>query len=142
MTWDTASKIALATLPVLAAVAQFLRISFGRRAQLKRDIELLAYLPPGSSAHDCLLKHVDKSLRHLIIERRRRILDPAGLGLTLAYLAVAALMAAQALRGEGWGWWVGTSFFVFVGLGGLVDTFTNDEQADSGSPSATDDIED
>jgi hypothetical protein len=57
MSWDTAGAVAAAALSVAGAALQF---AWRRddRSGIKRDLEILALLPPASEAHEVLARHV------------------------------------------------------------------------------------
>ena len=57
---DDWSKVLLAAIPVVGAVAKLLRGAVpGRRGRLVSDADLLAKLPRDSAAYDRLLGHLD-----------------------------------------------------------------------------------
>lgn len=131
MTWDTASKIAIAVLAALAAITHLsFWGTFTRRVQIKRDTELLRLLPAGTATHGRLLQHIDRSLARLAAEEDKQTLDRVGMVLGFAYLLVAGVMATLAAQGAGWGW-IPAATLAVLSLASFADAWSRAQRDES-----------
>ena len=98
---DDWSKVALAAIPVVGAVAKLLRGAVkGRRGRLISDADLLAKLPPDSAAYKRMLGHLDEEVARIIEEEDRTRRDVVGVVLGVALLAGAAALVVSAWRSD------------------------------------------
>ena len=120
MNWDSISKIAIAFSGVVAAWLQLRRgRGGGRRAQLQRDLDLLALLPEDSTARAALSQHVDAAVVSLIRDEAELRRDPTGIVLGLVLVGAAAAGVIGAVLNRGW-WWALLVPAVFLGLIGVL----------------------
>jgi hypothetical protein len=109
---DDWSKVVLAAIPVVGAVAKQLRGTVqGRRGRLVSDAELLAKLPPDSAAYTRMLGHLDEEVAHVIEDEDRKRRDD-----------VAPFL------------WAAAAVVAFLGTVGLVQDATPRARDDAGRP--------
>ena len=135
---DDWSKVLLAVIPVVGAVAKLLRGAVqGRRGRLVSDADLLAKLPPDSAAYKRMLAHLDAEVAHIVEEEDRKQRDVVGVVLCLALLAGAAALVVSAWRSAGDVspyLWAAATVVALLGTVGLVQDATPRARDDSGRP--------
>ena len=135
---DDWSKVVLAAIPVVGAVAKFLRGAVkGRRGRLISDAALLAKLPPDSAAYKRLLGHLDEEVALIIEDEDRKRLDVVGVVLGVALLAGAAAVVVMAWRSDrdlSPFLWAAAAVVAFLGTVGLVQDATPRARDDTGRP--------
>ena len=135
---DDWSKVVLAAIPVVGAVAKSLRGAVkGRRGQLISDAALLAKLPPDSAAYKRLLGHLDEEVARIIDEEDRKRRDVVGVVLGVALLAGAAALVVSAWRSDGDVspfLWAAAAVVAFLGTVGLVQDAIPRARDDRGRP--------
>lgn len=135
---DDWSKVVLAVIPVVGAVAKLLRGAVpGRRGRLVSDADLLAKLPPDSAAYERLLGHLDAEVGRIIQEEDRKRRDLAGVVLGVALLAGAAALAVSAWHSDGDVspfLWAAAAVVALLGTVGLVQDATPRARDDAGRP--------
>ncbi len=135
---DDWSKVVLAAIPVVGAVAKVLRGAVGgRRGRLVNDADLLAKLPPGSAAYERMLGHLDEEVARIIEEEDRKRRDVVGVVLGLALLAGAAALVVSAWRSDGDVspfLWAAAAVVAVLGTVGLVQDAMLRARDDAGRP--------
>jgi hypothetical protein len=135
---DDWSKVALAAIPVVGAVAKLLRGAVkGRRGRLISDADLLAKLPPDSAAYKRMLGHLDEEVARIIEEEDRKRRDVVGVVLGVALLAGAAALVVSAWRSDrdlSPFLWAAAAVVAFLGTVGLVQDAIPRARDDSGRP--------
>ncbi|MGR6963462.1 hypothetical protein ACU610_03255 [Geodermatophilus sp. URMC 61] len=135
---DDWSKVVLAAIPVVGAVAKLLRGAVkGRRGRLVSDADLLAKLPPDSAAYKRMLAHLDAEVARIVEEEDRKRRDAVGVVLGLALLAAAAALVVSAWRSDGDVapyLWTAAAVVALLGTVGLVQDATPRARDDSGRP--------
>jgi uncharacterized membrane protein len=135
---DDWSKVVLAAIPVVGAVAKQLRGTVrGRRGRLVSDAELLAKLPPDSAAYTRMLGHLDQEVAHVIADEDRKRRDVVGVVLGVALLAGATALVISAWRSDGDVapfLWAAAVVVAFLGTVGLVQDATPRARDDAGRP--------
>jgi uncharacterized membrane protein len=135
---DDWSKVLLAAIPVVGAVAKLLRGAVpGRRGRLVSDADLLAKLPPDSAAYERLLGHLDAEVGRIIQEEDRKRRDLVGVVLGVALLAGAAALAVSAWysdRDVAPFLWAAAAVVALLGTVGLVQDATPRARDDAGRP--------
>ncbi len=135
---DDWSKVLLAAIPVVGAVAKLLRGAVpGRRGRLVSDADLLAKLPPDSAAYKRLVGHLDDEVAHIIEEEDRKRRDVVGVVLGVALLAGAAALAVSAWHSDrdvSPFLWAAAAVVALLGTVGLVQDATPRARDDSGRP--------
>ena len=135
---DDWSKVVLAAIPVVGAVAKVLGGAVkGRRGRLVSDAELLAKLPPDSAAYERMLGHLDAEVAHIIDEEDRKRRNLVGVVLGVALLAGAAALVVSAWRSDGDVapfLWAAAAVGAFLGTVGLVQDATPRVRYDTGRP--------
>ena len=135
---DDWSKVVLAAIPVVGAVAKLLRGSVkGRRGRLISDATLLAKLPPDSAAYKRMLGHLDEEVARIIDEEDRKRRDVVGLVLGMALLAAAAALVVSAWRSDrdlSPLLWAAAAVVAFLGTVGLVQDAIPRARDDTGRP--------
>ena len=135
---DDWSKVVLAAIPVVGAVAKQLRGTVqGRRGRLVSDAELLAKLPPDSAAYTRMLGHLDEEVAHVIEDEDRKRRDAVGVVLGVALLAGATALVVSAWRSDGDVapfLWAAAAVVAFLGTVGLVQDATPRARDDAGRP--------
>jgi hypothetical protein len=125
MSWDTAGAVAVAALSVAGASLQLVRVREGRRGAVKRDLEILALLPPESEAYSALSRHVqDRVIRSVRADESARR-DPSGIAAALVCMSLGAILVPVAASSGGWWWLLGASgaFLALVGIYGSYESF-------------------
>ena len=135
---DDWSKVVLAAIPVVGAVAKVLGGAVkGRRGRLVSDAELLAKLPPDSAAYERMLGHLDEEVAHIIDEEDRKRRNLVGVVLGVALLAGAAALVVSAWRSDGDVapfLWAAATVVAILGTVGLVQDATPRARDDTGRP--------
>ncbi len=135
---DDWSKVVLAAIPVVGAVAKVLRGAVqGRRGRLVSDAELLAKLPPDSAAYKRMLGHLDEEVTRIVAEEDRERRNLVGVALGVALLAGAAALVVAAWRSDGDVapfLWAAAAVVAFLGTVGLVQDATPRARDDTGRP--------
>jgi hypothetical protein len=135
---DDWSKVVLAAIPVVGAVAKLLRGAVkGRRGRLVSDAELLAKLPPDSPAYERMLGHLDEEVAHVIEDEDRKRRDVVGVVLGVALLAGAAALVVSAWRSDGDVapfLWAAAAVVAVLGTVGLVQDAMPRARDDAGRP--------
>ncbi len=135
---DDWSKVVLAAIPVVGAVAKVLRGAVqGRRGRLVSDADLLAKLPPDSPAYERMLGHLDEEVARIIEGEDRKRRDLVGVVLGVALLAGAAALVVSAWRSDGDVspfLWAAAAVVAFLGTVGLVQDATPRARDDTGRP--------
>jgi hypothetical protein len=135
---DDWSKVLLAAIPVVGAVAKLLRGAVqGRRGRLVSDADLLAKLPPDSAAYRRMLGHLDAEVARIIQEEDRKRRDLVGVVLGVALLAGAAALAVSAWysdRDVSPFLWAAAVVVALLGTVGLVQDATPRARDDAGRP--------
>ena len=135
---DDWSKVVLAAIPVVGAVAKQLRGTVrGRRGRLVSDVELLAKLPPDSAAYERMLGHLDEEVAHIIEDEDRKRRDVVGVVLGVALLAGAVALVVSAWHSDGDVapfLWAAAAVVALLGTVGLVQDATPRARDDAGRP--------
>ncbi len=135
---DDWSKVVLAAIPVVGAVAKVLRGAVqGRRGRLVSDAELLAKLPPDSAAYERMLGHLDAEVARIIDEEDRKRRDLVGVVLGVALLAGAVALVVSAWRSDGDVapfLWAAAAVVAILGTVGLVQDVIPRARDDTGRP--------
>ncbi len=135
---DDWSKVVLAAIPVVGAVAKLLRGAVkGRRGRLVSDAELLAKLPPDSPAYERMLGHLDEEVAHVIDDEDRKRRDVVGVVLGVALLAGAVALVVSAWRSDGDVspyLWAAAAVVAVLGTVGLVQDAMPQARDDAGRP--------
>ncbi|SDM63990.1 hypothetical protein SAMN05660642_02970 [Geodermatophilus siccatus] len=135
---DDWSKVVLAAIPVVGAVAKLLRGAVpGRRGRLVSDADLLAKLPPDSDAYKRMLGHLDDEVACIIEEEDRRRRDVVGVVLGVALLAGAAALAVSAWHSDrdvSPFLWAAAAVVALLGTVGLVQDAMPQARDDAGRP--------
>ena len=135
---DDWSKVVLAAIPVVGAVAKVLRGAVqGRRGRLVSDAELLAKLPPDSAAYERMLGHLDAEVARIIDEEDRKRRDLVGVVLGVALLAGAVALVVSAWRSDGAVapyLWAAAAVVAVLGTVGLVQDAMPRARDDAGRP--------
>jgi uncharacterized membrane protein len=135
---DDWSKVVLAVIPVVGAVAKLLRGAVqGRRGRLVSDADLLAKLPPDSAAYERLLGHLDAEVARIIQEEDRKRRDLVGVVLGVALLAGAAALVVSAWHSDrdvSPFLWAAAAVVALLGTVGLVQDATPRARDDAGRP--------
>ena len=135
---DDWSKVVLAVIPVVGAVAKVLRGAVrGRRGRLSSDADLLAKLPSDSAAYTRMLGHLDQEIARIIEEEDRKRRNLAGVVLGVALLAGAAALVVSAWRSDGDVapfLWAAAAVVAILGTVGLVQDATPRTRDDNGRP--------
>ena len=135
---DDWSKVVLAAIPVVGAVAKVLGGAVkGRRGRLVSDAELLAKLPPDSAAYERMLGHLDAEVARIIDEEDRKRRDLVGVVLGVALLAGAAALVVSAWRSDGDVapfLWAAAAVVAILGTVGLVQDVIPRARDDTGRP--------
>ena len=135
---DDWSKVLLAAIPVVGAVAKLLLGAVpGRRGRLVSDADLLAKLPPDSAAYTRMLGHLDAEVARIIQEEDRKRRDLVGIVLGVALLAGAAALAVSAWHSDGDVspfLWTAAAVVALLGTVGLVQDATPRARDDRGRP--------
>ena len=135
---DDWSKVVLAAIPVVGAVAKVLRGAVqGRRGRLVSDAALLAKLPVDSAAYERLLGHLDEEVARIIDEEDRRRRNLVGVVLGVALLAGAAALVVSAWRSDrdvAPFLWAAAAVVAFLGTVGLVQDAIPRARDDTGRP--------
>ncbi|WP_448607823.1 hypothetical protein [Geodermatophilus sp. URMC 60] len=135
---DDWSKVVLAAIPVVGAVAKLLRSAVqGRRGRLVGDADLLAKLPPDSAAYKRMLGHLDDEVARIIEDEDRKRRDVVGIVLGVALLAGAAALTISAWRSDGDVspfLWAAAAVVAILGTVGLVQDATPRARDDAGRP--------
>ncbi len=135
---DDWSKVLLAAIPVVGAVAKLLRGAVqGRRGRLVSDADLLAKLPPDSDAYKRMLGHLDDEVARIIQEEDGKRRDLVGVLLGVALLAGAAALAVSAWHSDRDLYpflWAAAAVVALLGTVGLVQDATPRARDDRGRP--------
>ena len=135
---DDWSKVVLAVIPVVGAVAKVLRGAVrGRRGRLSSDADLLAKLPPDSAAYKRMLGHLDEEVGRIIEEEDRKRRDVVGVVLGVALLAGAAALVVSAWHSDrdvSPFLWAAAAVVAIVGTVGLVQDAIPRTRDDAGRP--------
>ncbi len=135
---DDWSKVVLAVIPVVGAVAKLLRGSVkGRRGRLISDADLLAKLPPDSAAYKRMLSHLDEEVARIIDEEDTKRRDAVGIMLGVALLAGAAALVVSAWHSDrdlSPFLWAAAAVVAFLGTIGLVQDAIPRTRDDIGRP--------
>jgi uncharacterized membrane protein len=135
---DDWSKVLLAAIPVVGAVAKLLRGAVpGRRGRLVSDADLLAKLPPDSAAYTRMLGHLDAEVARIIQEEDRKRRDLVGIVFGVALLAGAAALAVSAWYSDqdvSPFLWAAAAVVALLGTVGLVQDATPRARDDAGRP--------
>ncbi len=135
---DDWSKVVLAAIPVVGAVAKQLRGTVrGRRGRLVSDAELLAKLPPDSAAYERMLGHLDEEVAHIIEDEDHKRRDVVGVVLGVALLAGAVALVVSAWHSDGDVspfLWAAAAVVALLGTVGLVQDATPRARDDAGRP--------
>ncbi len=135
---DDWSKVVLAVIPVVGAVAKLLRSAVqGRRGRLVGDADLLAKLPPDSAAYKRMLGHLDDEVARIIEDEDGKRRDVVGIVLGVALLAGAAALTISAWRSDGDVspfLWAAAAVVAIVGTVGLVQDAIPRTRDDAGRP--------
>ena len=135
---DDWSKVVLAAIAVVGAVAKLLRGTVqGRRGRLVSDADLLAKLPPDSAAYKRLVGHLDDEVAHIIEEEDRKRRDVVGVVLGVALLVGAAALAVSAWHSDRDLYpflWAAAAVVALLGTVSLVQDATPRARDDRGRP--------
>jgi hypothetical protein len=135
---DDWSKVVLAAIPVVGAVAKLLRGAVpGRRGRLVNDADLLAKLPPDSAAYKRMLAHLDAEVARIVEEEDRKRRDVVGVVLGVALLVGAAALAVSAWHSDRDLYpflWAAAAVVALLGTVGLVQDATPRARDDRGRP--------
>jgi hypothetical protein len=138
MNWGDASKVLLAVLPVIGAVAKLLSgATLGRRGRLTANADLLAKLPKGSQAYEAVLAQLGNDAALLVQEERRPRRNVVGIVLSVGFVVIAAGVAlAAAATGSPMSWflWAAAVLVAFFGVVGLMQDAVRRERDDKGRP--------
>ena len=135
---DDWSKVVLAAIPMVGAVAKLLRGAVkSRRGRFVSDADLLAKLPPDSAAYKRMLGHLDEEVARIIEEEDRKRRDVVGVVLGVALLAGAAALAVSAWRSDrdlSPFLWAAAAVVALLGTVGLVQDAIPRARDDTGRP--------
>jgi hypothetical protein len=135
---DDWSKVVLAAIPVVGAVAKLLRGSVkGRRGRLMSDAALLAKLPPDSAAYKRLLGQLDEEIARIIQAEDTKRRDVVGVLLGVALLAGAAALVVSAWRSDrdlAPFLWAAAAVVTILSTVGLVQDATPRARDETGRP--------